>query len=154
MANALAVFVLVLFGSNNPGSDFDRMKTMVGNWEASSQHGKATVSYKLVSSGNVLMETMQSDHGDMVTMYHRDGDAILATHYCAMGNQPRMRLDKSSGDSIEFQFLDVSNRKAADDPYVYKLVLRFKDADHVVEEYTWKQGSNESTTVFNLTRMK
>jgi hypothetical protein len=154
MANTLAVLVLLLFGFNASGSDFDRMKMLVGSWEANGPYGKAVVEYKLVSSGNALMETMKSDHGDMVTLYHRDGDGMLATHYCAMGNQPRMRLRKSSGDALEFGFLDVSNRKSPDDPYVSKLVIRFKDADHVVEEYTWTEGGKEGRSEFNLTRVK
>ena len=28
---------------------------------------------------------------EMVTLYHMDGAELVATHYCAMGNQPRMR---------------------------------------------------------------
>ena len=49
------------------------------------------ISYRLVSNGTTLMETMDSGHDtSMVTMYHVDGSRILATHYCAAGNQPRM----------------------------------------------------------------
>jgi hypothetical protein len=43
------------------------------------------------------MESLNGEHDmNMVTMYAPDGDAVVATHYCAI-NQPRMRA-AASGD--------------------------------------------------------
>ena len=52
-------------------------------------HGRrqpVAVTYALVSNGTALMETLDGEHDvTMVTMYAPDGAAMLATHYCAVG---------------------------------------------------------------------
>jgi len=52
--------------SGNPG--FDRMKTLVGEWSGQTANGKAVqVSYRLVSSGTALLETLEpADEPEMV----------------------------------------------------------------------------------------
>ena len=30
----------------------------------------------------------------MMTMYHADKTGLMLTHYCKLGNQPRMRADR------------------------------------------------------------
>ena len=77
-----------------------------------------------------LMETLDGDHGaTMITMYAPDGAAMLATHYCAAGNQPRMRATGSpDGKSLAFEFVDVSNAGRAE--VMRRLVVTFVDADH------------------------
>src|SRR3989442_742256 len=96
---------------NNP--DFEKMKSLVGEWAGKSDGGNSvTVSYKLVSSGTALMETLDpGGEFEMVSLYHPDGDRLMMTHYCAAGNQPRMRSAKSSGDSttISFSYVDPTN---------------------------------------------
>jgi len=44
---------------------------------------------------------------EMVTMFHRDDTALMATHYCSAMNQPRMlrvREDKRAEDCTIEQF--------------------------------------------------
>ncbi len=75
---------------------FDRLKTLAGEWNvaASGEHHDSKVIYKVTAAGSALMETDSagSKH-EMVTMYHLDGKDLLMTHYCAAGNQPRLKLD-------------------------------------------------------------
>ena len=35
-----------------------------------------------------------ANHAEMITMYHPDGDGLALTHYCMLGNQPRMKASK------------------------------------------------------------
>ena len=51
-------------------------------------------SYRVASGGSVVQETLfpGSPH-EMISMYHLAGGQLVMTHYCAMGNQPRMKLD-------------------------------------------------------------
>lgn len=152
----LALF-LVLPGTHSSavsGTDFDRMKTLVGQWESTGPEGKARIAFQLISNGTALMETTGAGSENMVTIYHPDGDGVLMTHYCSAGNQPRMRAQKSGGDSITFQFVDVSNLKGSKDGYMRRVVIRFQDADHVIEEWTWKETGQERTSVFHLQRVK
>ena len=38
-----------------------------------------------------------------------DGDALIATHYCAQGNQPRLKLTPGQGARIRFTFRDATD---------------------------------------------
>jgi hypothetical protein len=75
----------------NPG--FEKLKTRVGDWEGKNAEGKpARVSYKIVSSGTAVMETLDPEgEMEMVTVYTQDLDQVAVTHYCSANNQPRMR---------------------------------------------------------------
>ncbi|MEK6321161.1 MAG: hypothetical protein AABN33_05700 [Acidobacteriota bacterium] len=155
MKRTTIVLSLLLCGINSSaaaGSDFDRMKALVGEWEATSPEGKSRITFALISNGTALMETMVNEN--MMTIYHPDGDAILMTHYCSAGNQPRMRAQGSRGDSLAFQYVDAANLKGSGDGRMQRLVIKFQDADHVTEEWTWKQGAKETTSVFHLKRVK
>jgi len=47
----------------------------------------------------------------MISVYHLDGDRLILTHYCEVGNQPRMQatsFDPKSNE-IDFNFLDATN---------------------------------------------
>jgi hypothetical protein len=156
MTNPILVLFLLFCGLiPGAGSDFDRMKSLAGKWEATHPEGKSTFTYQLVSNGNALLESMQTGNETMMSVYHPDGDSVLMTHYCAIGNQPRMRAQKSTtGDAITFKFVDVSNAKDTQPGHMSELVIKFKDADHVVQEWTFSNKGQDSTTTFNLTRVK
>src|SRR6202044_4098082 len=68
---------------------FDRLKILVGDWEATGEDGKPfTSNIRLVSNNTALQETFQTPHDDqMITMYSADGSRVALTHYCSMGNQ-------------------------------------------------------------------
>lgn len=76
-----------------PGTMMDAVKLMAGEWEMTDETGtqQLALSSRLIAAGNVLCETMfpGSDH-EMVNMYHLDNGSLVVTHYCAIGNQPRM----------------------------------------------------------------
>ena len=156
---ALIVMAGTGAGQSKPAVAFERLKTLAGEWEGTAADGsKGRISYKLVSNGTVLMESISGDgHEDgMVTMYHLDGDSILATHYCSAGNQPRLRAALTPGKDgeIVFQLLDVSNRRPGQEGQIHGLVVRFQDADHFTQEWTGEEKSKMTTTVFRWTRRK
>lgn len=141
-------------------SDLERMKALAGSWVGKMQDGKTFhVTYRVISEGSALLETMDMpEHAeDMVTVYHSDGDGVVMTHYCSMGNQPRMRLDKdaSKGDSFVFAFADATNLSSPDDAHMHHLVVTLKDKNHMTEEWTMRAGGKDGTPdVFELTRKK
>lgn len=155
MKRTIILLLLLLCGTTASaagGSDFDKMKALVGQWDATSPEGKTRITFQLISEGSALMETMARE--SMVTVYHPDGDSIMMTHYCAAGNQPRMRAQSSQGNSIAFQFVDAANLKGSADGHMQRLVIKFVDKDHATEEWTWKADGKESTSVFHLQRFK
>ena len=141
-----------MIGSATAGSDFDKMKALVGQWDATSREGKNRITFQLISEGSAVMETVSRE--SMVTVYHLDGDSIMMTHYCAAGNQPRMRAQGAKGNSIAFQFVDAANLKGSADGHMQRLVIKFLDKDHIIEEWTWKADGKETIEVFDLRRVK
>ena len=155
MKRMILALLLLLCGMTNSaaaGSDFDRMKTLVGQWDATSPEGKTRITFQLISEGTALMELMANE--SMVTVYHPDGESIMMTHYCAAGNQPRMRAQRSGGDSFAFQFVDAGNLKGSTDGHMQRLVIKLQDKDHVTEEWTWTAAGKETTSLFQLQRVK
>jgi hypothetical protein len=135
----------------------EQMKSLEGVWEGKDPEGNpVTVSYKVVSAGSSVEETIDHDKmgkGAMITMYHLDGDKLMMTHYCSMGNQPKMRLTKSTPTSMVFSFVSATNMSSLDDAHMHKLVLTWKDKDHISHEWTMRaKGKDESPVVFKLAR--
>jgi hypothetical protein len=165
IATAAAVLVLAAaFGrAGTPAANpaWDKLKTLVGKWKGTYTGAEGTsegrLSYALVSNGTSLMETMNSSHDeDMVTMYHVDGNRILATHYCAMGNQPRMAAPGLSADgkTLAFAFVDASNVSDPDGGIMRSLVIRFQDADHFSQDWTWREKGKDQVATFTYARVK
>ena len=138
--------------------DFEKMKSLVGEWQGKSLDGNtANVSYTLVSDNSALMEKLaMGGESEMVTMYHPDGDHLMMTHYCSAHNQPRMRSQKVSMETknIIFDLVDVTNLSAPDAGHMKKLVLSFVDQDHYTQEWTWTEKGKENTVVIQFERKK
>src|SRR5262249_55083058 len=90
-------------------SQLDVVKRLAGDWTAKMKHGDAehesTVSYKVTSGGSAVQETIAAgtDH-EMVTMYCQDGDDLVLTHYCMLGNQPRLKAERGgAADKLSFK---------------------------------------------------
>src|ERR1044071_4021628 len=75
----------------NAVAAFNRLKTLAGNWEATSTRGKVTSAYEVISNGSALVEHVKGTGEDeMLTVYHLDGNLLVLTPFCTAGNQPHM----------------------------------------------------------------
>ena len=137
--------------SANP-TGFDRLKTLVGKWESKSPEGVVNISYRLVSGGSALMETIKMPGEEMITMYHRDGNAVVMTHYCTENNQPRMRAVPSSSNELKFDLVDVSNLSSPDAGHMRGLTMIFEDANHLTSRWTYRSGGKDQVFEFKATR--
>jgi hypothetical protein len=141
--------------AEKPDASWEKLKSLAGEWTAVVEGKPTTASYKVVSNGTALMETIDApDHMQMITMYHPDGDALLMTHYCSIGNQPRMRAKGMESGKLDFRYVDASNVKGPDEPRMSHLVMSFPDADHLDEQWTYKAGATEKTETFHYTKKK
>jgi hypothetical protein len=136
---------------------WEKMKTLVGAWEGHEGAQPVSVTYTLVSNGTSLMESLTGDHDtNMVTMYAPDGEGVVATHYCAIGNQPRMRA-AGPGDAVakrvDFQFVDATNVKDGE-IVMRRLVVTFQDADHFQQAWTSRSNGKDETMDFVYTRKR
>lgn len=146
---------LPLAAADKVDASWEKLKSLVGEWEGTVEGKPARVSYALVSNATALMESMETeDATQMVTLYHPDGSSLLMTHYCAMGNQPRMRSKGLKDGRIDFAYVDAANLKTPDADRMSRLVLSFPDAGHLVQEWTSKQGDQEVVTRFEFARKK
>jgi hypothetical protein len=95
----------------DPHADFEALKTLVGTWQpADKPDSPMRVQFELTAGDTVLTETWRSPTHRSMTVYHLDGDTLLATHYCPQGNQPRLALTGRDADgALRFEFRDGSN---------------------------------------------
>ncbi|MBI3448666.1 MAG: hypothetical protein HY049_07105 [Acidobacteria bacterium] len=131
---------------------FEKLKSLAGEWKSS--EGGVTVSYRVVSGGSAVVEEMS--HGSMVTVYHRDGDRLMMTHYCESQNQPRMRTDAMKGDpeSVKFSLMDVTNLAKPTDGHMAGLTISYIDKDHFNADWSYLEGGKETPASFHYTRVK
>jgi hypothetical protein len=113
----------------------------------SSKGGTFVVSYKLISRGTVLVEEWgPGTPSETETVFHPDHADLLLTHYCAQGNQPRLRAAEVTADAVVFRFVDVTNR-GADQSMLVERTLRFAgDSFEDTEVYQAPDGTKETTT--------
>ena len=147
--------------AETPSPDFDRLKALVGEWEGTARGGgdakaiPTRATFKVVSAGSAVMLT--TDPGtphEMVTMFHRDGDGLLATHYCSAMNQPRMKARAGApAGTVAFEFLDGTNL-GPHPGRMQALVMAMPSADQQVQTWTFRAGGQDSTMSFDLKRKK
>jgi hypothetical protein len=156
MALALALATpLAAADAAKPNPGWEKMKSFVGSWKGMEGDMPVSVTYTLVSNGTSLMESLTAEHDtNMVTMYSPDADTILATHYCAAGNQPRLRA-KAAGDSrsLDFQFVDASNVQGSSGEVMRRLVVTFQGSDHFQQAWTASANGKEHTSDVVYTRV-
>src|SRR5882757_6922966 len=134
---------------------FEKLITLVGEWEGTNSAGPVKATYTLVAGGSALMERLQSaNEPEMITMYSADGDHILITHYCSTGNQPQMKTETMSGSAEKYTFtlVRVTGMKTQDEGHMVGLVLSFPDKDHLTQE--WKYQNNKGKTSADLFHFK
>jgi hypothetical protein len=138
---------------------FEKLKGLAGEWqgtegEKSKGQGMPIV-YKLTSHGTVLMEIMgPGTQEEMITMYHIDGNKLLLTHYCGLGNQPVMALtSKSTEEALDFDYSGATNMKSKKDMHMHALRIRFEGKDAIATEWDlYQDGKKTGTTKFFLSR--
>ncbi|HEX3151547.1 MAG TPA: hypothetical protein VHR66_25955 [Gemmataceae bacterium] len=126
---------------------FEKLKALAGTWVEADKDGKPTdkiVSViKVTAAGSAVHETtFPGEPMEMVSVYHLDGPDLIMTHYCALGNQPRMKADpKSSPNTIHWAFAGGTNLDVSKDMHMHEATLKFIDADHIqLDGVAWVGG--------------
>jgi hypothetical protein len=138
---------------------FERLKSLAGTWQGQAGHGQpdaaATVTYRVASGGSVVEETLfPGTPHEMISMYHLVNGELVLTHYCALANQPRMRLDRSAStpDRLVFAFDGGTNFDPAKDTHIHSGVVEWK-GDSLHNVWTVYSGGKETgRNEFVLTR--
>lgn len=135
---------------------FESLKTLVGEWKREGDDGNAfRIDFSTTANGTVLIENwMRNGKSHSLTLYHADGDAILATHYCPQGNQPRLRLiPDNSSNEISFDLQDVTNLASADASHQHKLSFDIISGDEIVRKESYQQGGEVAPSQMRLVRI-
>lgn len=134
---------------------FTTIKRLPGTWEGKRPDGAPfQVTFKLTGGGSAILSEIQAPKEDMISMIHMDGpNRLLMTHYCAVGNQPRMQGNVSpDGRTITFDFVDATNLASSDAGHMQKMVLTVLDDEHHTEEWVFTDHGKEHKEVFDLRR--
>jgi hypothetical protein len=137
---------------------FDQLKSLAGHWEGKDSSGTpAKVTYEVISNGSVVMEHLQpGTESEMVTMYSLEGDRIVATHYCAVGNQPTMQtapLSAATG-KYDFSFVRAAGMSSPDEGHMIALSLSISDKEHLTQVWTFQDRGRSMANSFTYTRAK
>ena len=151
----LALAATAVVAESDAQKFFDKLKSLAGTWVGKTPSGEAVQeTFRVTSNGSAVMSDIQGE-GNMITMFHLDGDRLLMTHYCGSGNQPRMKATASpDGKIIAFEFLDATNLAGPKSGHMHHAVYTLKDPDHLTEEWTWSQDGKDTAHRFELERKK
>jgi hypothetical protein len=148
-------------GGIEPKAAFERLKSLAGTWQGSAGHGQpgqdTTVTYRVASGGSVVQETLfPGTPHEMISMYHLADGQLVMTHYCAMGNQPRMKLDlgASTPDRLVFAFDGGTNFDPAKDGHVHAGTIEWRGERLHADWTVWTAGKETGHNVFELQRGK
>ncbi len=134
--------------------EFEQMKKLIGKWEGTAAGMPSHAEFRMTGGGSAIMQVLAPGTPyEMVTMFTMDGDRMVATHYCASHNQPRMAaLPSPDGHTVEFKFVDGTNIQPG---YVHMDALKVTvaDADHHKELWTSTQDGKADTMEFDFHRV-
>jgi hypothetical protein len=139
----------------------EQFKQLAGEWAGKGKHGdmehEARIVYKVTSGGTAVSETIDpgGEH-EMITMIHPDGDSLLLTHYCMLGNQPQMKATPKEGDKkVAFEFVRATNMKSDKEAHMHSVTYTFVDKDTIKAEWThYSDGKDAGKMEFELKRKK
>ena len=122
---------------------FERMKSLVGKWEGDSpMMGKMKTEFRLIAGDSVIEERFAAGTPmEMLSTYHDVSGKLTMTHYCMLRNQPRMKLTKSTADSLTFDLAPTPGLNPAVDKHMHGATYTFIDANHFkLDGVAWENG--------------
>ena len=139
--------------------DLDTIKKLVGDWveldEAGAPTDNVVSSYRVTAGGSAVLdiEFGGTDH-EMLTVYYQDGDELVLTHYCVLGNQPHMRAEPGTGrDRLVFNCVGGTNLNCAIDKHMHRGEITLIDEDRLSSKwFMYEKGDNVYTAEFSLVR--
>jgi outer membrane lipoprotein-sorting protein len=128
---------------------FNKLKTLAGTWQSTSKNGKVTTSYEVISNGTALVEHLNTPgEGNMLTVFHLDGDRLVLTHYCTAGNQPHMQAETydPASSKIVFNFDGGGSLSDASVGHMHNVAFKFTSADAFSADWTFQENGKPKFT--------
>jgi hypothetical protein len=160
---AVISLIAAMFSSGVSAADkpsaFDTISGLAGTWVSTAPSKPnvkpMTTVFKVTSGQSAVVETMGPGTAyEMVNVYTRDGEGATVTHYCAMGNQPRMKLVSAENGVLKFECVDGGNIKSRNDSHMDSLEITSK-GDQLIEKWQdYADGKPGSIMTFEYKREK
>jgi hypothetical protein len=86
-----------------------------------------------------------------------DGGRLLLTHYCMVGNQPRMQAKAFNPETgeLNFQFLDATNLTSSGTGHMHNAKIRLVDNNHLTTEWQfYENGKQKFSEAAQYTRVQ
>ncbi|MEZ0393284.1 MAG: hypothetical protein ACAH59_13780 [Pseudobdellovibrionaceae bacterium] len=148
---SIILFQCTSFASGSASSSFDFLKALKGKW-AIQFEGKpipVEMTYDEGSKNSIVTEQF----GKELSVFYIDGDDLLMTHFCNIGNQPRLKLKPNTlSNLIEFETFDITNVKDESSPHVKKIIYKIIDNKNFDLEIVWKKGAILESEKYSLTK--
>ncbi len=141
-------------------AEFDKLKSLVGTWKGTAmKNGKSMDvknSFQLTSGGSAIIEKVgEGADNEMISVYCAENGKVTMTHYCSVGNHPKMTLKKSSDKEMDFEMKGTDGISSAKDMHMHGMDITWKDPDHITESwYLYSDGKKQGSCPFELTRVK
>jgi hypothetical protein len=126
----------------------EKMKKLAGTWVAADKDGKPTEQVvsiiRVTAGGSAVHETLfPGQPQEMISVYTAEGPDLVLTHYCVLGNQPRLKADPNSpANQIVFRFVGGANLNPAKDRHMHDATLTIVDQDRIEVNGTgWVDGA-------------
>lgn len=142
--------------ANDPAAiQFAKMTALVGTWRNAERPDSALrVRFALTAGGTVLVESWErGSTPHSLTLYHRSGPDIIATHYCPQGNQPRLKSSATGpADRLNFSFLDATGLDDVGESHLVALGFDFSGAGYLIRTERYISGQESEDTELRLVR--
>jgi hypothetical protein len=144
-------------------AQLEKLKKLAGTWVVADADGKPTDQVmsviKVTAGGSAVHETLfPGQPHEMISVYTVDGSDLVMTHYCVLGNQPRMKADpQSPANQIVFKFAGGGNLDPKKDKHMHEATLTIVDNDRIeINGCGWENGApvKEMCCGFKLVRKK
>ena len=128
---------------------FEKLKLLEGEWidvdGVFGPKGAVVVVYRVTAGGSALIEThFPGKKFEMTTLIHKDRSDLVLTHYCSVGNQPRMRAKFADGNRIVFEFDGGTNFDASKDRHMHRREMELVSLNEISGEWDeWLDGHPE-----------
>lgn len=124
--------------------------SLEGKWTGShinhaGEEEQVNLEYRTVSGGTAVEERIFADTPkEMITVYHGDGnDKLLMTHYCMLGNQPRLQLGAHEGNRFDFHYLDGAGIDREKTGHMGRMRMTIIDENTFEQEWAYFENGEE-----------
>jgi hypothetical protein len=145
---------------------FASLKKLQGDWRGPAMMKgmpPAHSVFRVTAGGSAVQETIfPGTKMEMVSLYHMDKGRLVMTHYCMLGNQPRVKLNAraSTPGNLVFDFAGGTNLNARRDAHMHSLSITLPapaksgSQTMTVSGTSWEKGKQKMACDTTLKRVK